>query len=186
MLRTFAKRLAPQGGQMGILSSVRGMADQSTAVAETLNWDDLQGLVHSPEAKGDVNRLHGMVITQDRMAEEAAKKQVTIDWAAWKSKLNPEMVSKYEATYAEIAKDSLEPTSDFDQASWNSSFDAVIAKAKQLEKDSEARIKVLEKELTEIHAEMKRVETVTVDEELAENPEMAKEIDEEISQQNYY
>lgn len=28
--------------------------------------------------------------------------------------------------------------------------------------------------------------SVTVDEELAANPEMAKEIDEEIAQQNYY
>lgn len=57
-------------------------------------------------------------------------------------------------SFSEIAKDELRPETSFDADGWLKTFDSVVDKAKKLEAASEERIKVLEKELVEIQAEM--------------------------------
>lgn len=68
----------------------------------------------------------------------------------------------------EIAKDELRPETSFDADGWFKTFESVVDKAKQLEAASVERIKVLEKELVDIQAEMvwENATTYTLFEEL--------------------
>lgn len=57
-------------------------------------------------------------------------------------------------------------------------FDAIIKQAENISAASLDRVKAIEKELQEVEKEKEKLLTVTVDEELANNPELAKQIDE--------
>lgn len=64
-------------------------------------------------------------------------------------------------------------------------FTEVIKQAESLAAASAARAKEIEAELQGIEKEKQRIATVTVDEELAADPKMAAEIDEDVQKNSF-
>jgi len=56
-------------------------------------------------------------------------------------------------------------------------FDAIVQQAENISASSSDRVKAIAKELQEVEKEKEKLLTATVDEELANNPELAKQID---------
>ena len=68
---------------------------------------------------------------------------------------------------------------DKDIATVHETFQAIKEEAAAISASSAQRVEAIKKELEELEKEKERLKTVTVDEELANNPKLAQQIDEE-------
>jgi len=152
-----------------------------------MDWATVSAAMYTEEAKRAASGLRNMVIEQHKQIEDFNKKTAEIDWEHWTKELNPTVVSKYQAALKEITSDqTLKPTFDIDLQAFETDFKSIVAEAKKMEEEALARVKVLEEEYKLMTAEKERIATVSVDEELAANPKLAKEIDDEIAAGNLY
>lgn len=130
------------------------------------------------------------------------------DWAKWKQILDIKIVENFEKAYActKKGKNSCDVLAfqvplldkakcsnhvarlfaamkipeyqDKEIANVKQRFDAIIKQAENISAASLDRVKAIAKELQEVEKEKEKLLTATVDEELANNPELAKQIDE--------
>merc|ERR1712046_251895 len=157
---------------MGVAAMIRG-ALRSTRVAR-LDWAALSSKVTSDAGKAELASLRAAYSDIVKAVDSAP----AIDWAKWKATIKtPGVVDGFEAAYGKLSTPAM---ADTYSAEVDSKFAAAIEKAEGFAASSEARIKELEAELNALN-NRKNWSEVTVEEELANNPEIAAEIEHEIA-----
>merc|ERR1711998_85867 len=160
---------------MGTGTMMRG-AFRASRVAR-LDWAALSGKVTSDAGKAELNALRAVYSDLLKQVDSAPATTPTIDWAKWKATIKtPGVVDEFQAAYSKLNVPEMEDTFT---AGVEDKFASAISNANELAAASEARIKELEAQLAELNNRRDWSE-VTVEEELANNPELAAEIEKEI------
>jgi len=142
-----------------------------------MDWVALSGKVTSDAGKAELNSLRAAYADVVKTVDAAPSTTPTVDWAKWSATIKtPGIVDEFKAAYEKLSVPQLEDTFTADV---NSTFESAIAAAEVHAAASTTRIVELEAMLVEVENRKDWTE-VTVDEELAKNPEIAAEIEEEI------
>merc|ERR1711988_1677211 len=163
---------------MGIdrLAMLRG-ALRSTRVAR-LDWGALSSKVTSDAGKAELNALRAQYAEIVKACDSVPDKTPTVNWAKWKATIKtPGVVEGFEQAFSKLSIPKMEDTFS---AEVDAKFAGAIAQAEERAAASEVRIKELEDQLAELN-NRKDWSEVTVEEELANNPEIAAEIEDEIA-----
>jgi hypothetical protein len=137
----------------------------------------LSSKVTSDAGKAELNALRAAYSDIVKSVDSAPSSTPSIDWAKWKATIKtPGVVEAFESSYSKLSIPAMEDTFT---AEVESKFADALTKAEGLAASSEARIKELEAELAKLNNRRDWSE-VTVEEELANNPEIAAEIEDEI------
>merc|ERR1711998_73587 len=129
-----------------------------------------------------VARLRAAYADIQKSIDKAPSSTPTVDFAKWKAQIKtPGVVEDFEAAYGKLSVPAMEDTFS---AEVDATFATAISKATELGNASEARIKELEAQLEELNNRRDWSE-VTVEEELANNPEIAAEIEKEIEENKW-
>merc|ERR1711907_893424 len=151
---------------------IRG-ALRSTRVAR-LDWAALSSKVTSDSGKAELNALRAAYSDIVKTVDSAPASAPAIDWAKWKATIKtPGIVDSFQAAYGKLNVPEMEDTYT---AAVESKFADAISKAEELASASENRIKELEAQLASLN-NRKDWSEVTVEEELANNPAIAAEIE---------
>ena len=127
--------------------------------------------------------MRGEIAEINKSLDAVPDGPASVDWAHWKSRIQtPGAVDQFEAAFNSLQVPTLQDTST---AELTSKFNTAIAAAEGTAAASEVRIKELEAELEALTAAKADLYNKTVGAELAENPELAAEIDAEIAD-NYW
>eukprot|EP00164_Ancoracysta_twista_P001187 GFYU01001560.1.p1 GENE.GFYU01001560.1~~GFYU01001560.1.p1 ORF type:complete len:183 (+),score=60.15 GFYU01001560.1:34-549(+) len=147
------------------------------------NWATVSDTLSSQEARSELTRL--------RKAAEGIDKQVaagevgTIDWAFYKRAVRtPGVVETMEKAYKETMANSPKYQNTV-TAQFDGKFNSLIDSAKAAAESSKTRVAELERELAEVEMRAANIAETTVEAELEANPEIAKEIDEEIKNHDW-
>merc|ERR1712216_1049298 len=147
-----------------------------TAVAR-LDWAALSQKVTSDAGKAELNALRA-TYSEIKAVDSAPAAPPAIDWAKWESTIKtPGIVVDFKAAYSKLSVPAMEDTFT---AGVEEKFGEAIKSAEVAAAASEARIKELEAELADLNNRRDWSE-VTVEEELANNPAIAAEIEDEIA-----
>jgi len=150
---------------------------RATRVAR-LDWAALSGKVTSDAGKAELNALRAVYADIAKAVDQAPATAPQIDWAKWSATIKtPGVVDEFKAAYEKLSVPEMEDTFS---AEMDSKFATAIAAAGAHAEASTARMAELEAQLAEL-AERREWSEVTVEEELANNPEIAAEIEEEIA-----
>merc|ERR1712196_526615 len=118
-----------------------------------------------------------------KAADAAPEKPHSIDWAKWEKQIKtPGVVAEFKEAYSKLSIPAMEDTFT---AGLESKFAAALESAEAAASASEARIKELEGELAKLNNRRDWSE-VTIEEELAANPEIAAEIEAEIKDNKWW
>jgi hypothetical protein len=118
----------------------------------------------------------------ERAVGSETASSVSPDWAKYKKQLDASIVDKFEKAYSSMKVPAYEEKEIQNVAA---RFKAIVEQAEKISTDSKARVAVIEKELAQIQTEKKRLWTTTIDEELANSPELAKQIDQRVSENSF-
>ncbi|KAK9861332.1 hypothetical protein WJX84_000506 [Apatococcus fuscideae] len=183
MLLSRAFRLGSRQGS-SLLQNCQRRGFAEAAVAEQFDWDALSKNVTSDEGKRELSMLRSTFIDfQSRVINVQEAKP--IDWAKYEKDVDPEMLKDFKTSFEALKKDlpefDVQPLLQEAESKYNELFkqaDEVVAASRK-------RISELEQELKETAAAKERLAHATIDEELSADPEIAKEIDEEIRQGDF-
>ncbi|CAI5475757.1 unnamed protein product [Closterium sp. Yama58-4] len=150
---------------------------------KAIDWEKLSRVVVSEEGKREMaalKRAHDEV--SHTLNTKFNEKVVEIDWALYRSKLNPKIVDMFEQSYKSIEipdyVDTLTP--EFEKE-----HQQLVAKAAEEEEASKREAARLKAEIEKIRAQKDALKTMTVDEYLAKNPKLKEKFDEEIRNHNW-
>merc|ERR1711904_758445 len=150
---------------------------RSTRVVR-LDWSALSQKVTSDAGKAELNALRATYSEITKAVDSAPAAPPAIDWAKWESTIKtPGIVADFKAAYSKLSVPAMEDTFT---AGVEEKFGEAIKSAEVAASASEARIKELEAELAGLNNRRDWSE-VTVEEELANNPAIAAEIEDEIA-----
>eukprot|EP00890_Picochlorum_soloecismus_P001549 jgi/Picsp_1/2395/NSC_05856-R1_atp synthase subunit d len=153
-----------------------GRAFAQKAVASEIDWDGISVTVQSDEGKRELASLRNTLVELERTVVASTGQEGSVpDWAKWKQILDIKIVENFEKAYASMK---IPEYQDKEIANVKQRFDAIIKQAENISAASLDRVKAIAKELQEVEKEKEKLLTATVDEELANNPELAKQIDE--------
>ncbi|KAK9820870.1 hypothetical protein WJX81_007849 [Elliptochloris bilobata] len=107
-----------------------------------------------------------------------------IDWEYWRTKVEPQLVDKFQNALRRLKLPRYVPTYEVVDAT----FEPVLQKAKELEEYAANRVVELEAELAKVNYELERLGSckdpsrprMTMEEELELNPDIAAVVDQEI------
>lgn len=164
------------------LLQARSYAEAQAPAAAHLDWEELTSLVTSDEGKRELGALRGAFADITSRLNALTKPVEPINWEAYKGQLDPVLVSEFEKAVKSLKFPKLElPEADEAQKQ----FDALAVEAEEFVKATEQRVKEIEAELQAIETEKAKIESISIDEELAADPALAKEIDKEIAEGNF-
>lgn len=160
----------------------RGFAE--AAVVEQFDWDALGKNVTSDEGKRELSILRSTFFDyQSRVINVPEVKP--IEWAKYEKDIDPEMLADFKKSFEALKKD----VPEFDVKPLlqeaESKYSELFKQADEVVAASKKRISELEQELQETAAAKERLAHATIDEELSADPQLAKEIDEEIRQGDF-
>ena len=138
-----------------------------------IDWDRISSVVQTDEGKRELANLRNTMVELERAAG-SVDKGATPDWAKWKQQLDPKIVDGFQKVYASMKVPAYE---DKELENVKQRFKVIVQQAEALSASSVKRAEEIKKELKELEKEQERLMTTTVDEELANNPELGKEID---------
>merc|ERR1712070_1331360 len=165
-------------GLQFIMMAMRRGFIRATAVAR-LDWTALQSKVTSDAGKAELAALRGVYSELAKASNDAPSSTPVIDWAKWSKAIKtPGVVDEFKSAYGKL---SVPAMADTFSADVGAKFAAAIEGAASA---SEVRIKELEEQLAALD-NRPNWSDVTIEEELAKSPEIAAEIEEEISQQKW-
>ncbi|KAL4859752.1 Cytochrome P450 710A2 [Chlorella vulgaris] len=180
MLRGLAVRAARRGSALAAQQQ-RGFAEAAVAT-QTSVWDELSDLVSSDEGKRELATLRSTYADIAHKLTSMAKDQPEINWQEWQKEIDPKLVQQFKQTYETMKLPTYEGN-DIDEAA--TQFAELQKEAEQLVAFSKNRIVEIEAEIVNIQKEKKRIATTTIDDELAADPEMAKEVDAEVRENHF-
>jgi hypothetical protein len=138
--------------------------------------------VTSDAGKAELAMLRATYADIQKSVDKAPSSTPTVDFAKWKTQIKtPGVVDDFQAAYNKLSVPAMEDTFSADV---DATFATAISKATELGDASEARIKELEAQLEELN-NRRDCSEVTVEEELANNPEIAAEIEKEIEENKW-
>eukprot|EP00887_Chlorella_sp_A99_P004728 scaffold4.g4728.t1 len=180
----------------------RGFAEK--AVAAEFDWDAFGSMIHSDEGKRELQTLRSTYLDIKQRLANLAKAPAPINWTTWKQELDPKLVDQFKGAYESMKLPTYQGT-EAEEA--KAKFAALISEAEALVKHSEQRSKEIAAEIKSIQAgpaegagaahallrarrvasvrpppqdEKARIASATIDGELAADPKLASEVDEEI------
>lgn len=106
------------------------------------------------------------------------------DFAAAAANVDPAVLSVLKNAYSGLKLPTLDPAASVKAV--EEKFGPIIAAAKELDAASASRLAALQKEAAALNADISKLRSSTIDEELAADPKTAKEIDAEISAGSFY
>ncbi|EFN57368.1 hypothetical protein CHLNCDRAFT_56064 [Chlorella variabilis] len=180
MLRALAVRAARRGGALAAQQQ-RCFAEGAVAPQTTV-WDELSDLVTSDDGKRELATLRSSYVDIAQKLTGMAKTQPAIKWADWSKEIDPKLVQQFKQAYETMKLPKYEGT-ELQEAT--AQFAALQKEAEALVTSSQIRIAEIQTEIANIQKEKERIATTTIDDELAADPELAKEVDEEV-QKNYF
>lgn len=180
MLRSLAVRAARRGSALAVQQQ-RCFAEGAVATQTTV-WDELGGLVSSDEGKRELAALRSTYVDIAGKLASLAKPQDPINWAEWSKDIDPKLVQQFKQTFESMKLPKYEGN---EVAEATAQFAALQKEAEALVAASQSRIAEIQGEISNIQKEKERIATTTIDDELAADPELAKELDEEV-QKNYF
>ncbi|KAK9788838.1 hypothetical protein WJX73_009644 [Symbiochloris irregularis] len=153
-------------------------ANAPDAIADESNWDELSELVQSEEGRRTVATLRSRIMD---FASTASKSEEVKDpdWAKYQD-IDPKILGELRKAYEGLKFPDFDPSQDLKAV--QQEFAPILKQAGELEEYSQKRMKELEQDIKNVQAEKERIATTTIDEELAADPELAKRIDQEISE----
>lgn len=166
--------------QAVVLQQQRSFAEK--AVVADFDWDAVAELVHSDEGKREITTLRSTYTDIKTRLETLAKDPEAINWGRWRKDIDPALVDGFKNAFDSMKLPEYEGTEVADAAA---QFSSLIKEAEALVAHSEQRSKEIETELQNISRDKERISTTTVDEELANDPALAEEVDKE-TQDKYF
>lgn len=106
------------------------------------------------------------------------------DFAAAAASVDPAVLSVLKNAYSGLKLPTLDPAASVKAV--EEKFAPIVAAAKELDAASASRLQALQKEAAALDADIAKLRSATIDEELAADPKTAKEIDAEISAGSFY
>ena len=106
------------------------------------------------------------------------------DFAAAAANVDPAVLSVLKNAYSGLKLPTLDPAASVKAV--EEKFAPIVAAAKELDAASATRLAALQKEAAALNADISKLRSSTIDEELAADPKTAKEIDAEISAGSFY
>ena len=169
-LRSFAAEAAPPA---------------STSGGDALDWDALAQLVTSDEGRRELASLRSALAEgAEKLAAKAAAGGKAPDFAAAAASVDPAVLSVLKSAYSGLKLPALDPAASVKAVEVK--FGPIIAAARELDAASASRLAALQKEAAALAADISKLRSSTIDEELAADPKTAKEIDAEISAGSFY
>ncbi|PSC76047.1 ATP synthase subunit mitochondrial [Micractinium conductrix] len=181
MFRSLALAARRQGAVAAVQQS-RCYAAEAAVAAKADVWEELGDLVTSDEGKRELASLRTTYADVAGKLKGMAKPQPAINWEQWGKDMDPKLVLQFKSAYESMKLPKYDGK-DVEEA--QAKFTALMSEAEALVGASQSRIAEIKGELAAIQKEKERLDTTTIDEELAANPELAKEIDEEL-QKNHF
>eukprot|EP00899_Mesostigma_viride_P012178 jgi/Mesvir1/20961/Mv08030-RA.1 len=186
--------MAMTRGSMALFRGIRTFAGtrhmSTAAAAPSINWDAISAVLQSDESKQKLTQFRSLFMKEQRDAEIImASNPPAINWDAYRQELGSALVDNFKAAYEAEVKDSptLADSPNYKKlhATTMAKFAELAEKAKQVVVDNEKRIAELQARVTQLNQEMKNLQTITIDEILAKDPELKKRIDDEILADNW-
>ncbi|DBA75528.1 TPA: hypothetical protein ACH3X2_009091 [Trebouxia sp. C0005] len=165
------------------------------AVAPKFDWDSLEGSVASEEGKRELASLRSTWIDVQQKFDSMSQSSDEIDWKSYEKEVDPQVLKLFKDSFASLdfpMYDASKLAEETDAKlsglikqvqAWYKTVSAM--QAEELKAYSQKRMKELEKEIQDCEAAKEKVASATIDEELARDPETAKQIDQEISEGNF-
>jgi len=154
-------------------SQHRRFAEKAVAT-DSVDWDAISKIVQSDQGKRELASLRNTMLELERAVGAATQSGLAEpDWAKYKKQLDADIVGAFEKAYKSMKIPEYE---DKEIQNVAARFQAIVDQAEKISTESKAR--VIKKELEQIDIEKRRLLTTTIDEELANDPELAKKIDE--------
>lgn len=149
--------------------------------SEAINWESISSTL-TDQGKRELASLRNSMIELERAVGSDATSSAAPDWAKYKKQLDASILDKFEKAFNSTKVPAYE---DKEVQNVAARFKAIVEQAQKISTDSKARVAVIEKELAQIQSEKKRLWTTTIDEELANSPDLAKQIDQRVSENSF-
>ncbi|KAI8107917.1 hypothetical protein M9435_002944 [Picochlorum sp. BPE23] len=152
----------------------RWFAEKAVATG-SVDWDAISNIVQSDNGKRELASLKNTMMELERAVGSVSQTMAEPDWATYKSQLDASIVDKFEKAYKSMKIPEYE---DKEIKNVAERFKAIVDQAEKISAESKKRVEAIMIELEQIDTQKKQLKTATIDEELAKDPELAKEIDE--------
>ncbi len=149
--------------------------------SEAINWESISSTL-TDQGKRELASLRSSMLELERAVGSDTSSTAAPDWEKYKKQLDASIVDKFQKAYSSTKVPAYE---DKEVQNVAARFKAIVEQAQKISTDSKARVAVIEKELAQIQSEKKRLWTTTIDEELANSPELAKQIDQRVSENSF-
>ncbi len=182
--RPFSPLYVPSTSLRRVLSETMQMTGQLraySAAIEAINWESISSTL-TDQGKRELASLRNSMLELERAVSSDAASSAAPDWTKYKKQLDASIVDKFEKAYSSTKVPVYE---DKEVQNVAARFKAIVEQAQKISTDSKARVAVIEKELAQIQSEKKRLWTTTIDEELANSPDLAKQIDQRVSENSF-
>eukprot|EP00238_Polyblepharides_amylifera_P006287 CAMPEP_0196579054 /NCGR_PEP_ID=MMETSP1081-20130531/16884_1 /TAXON_ID=36882 /ORGANISM="Pyramimonas amylifera, Strain CCMP720" /LENGTH=180 /DNA_ID=CAMNT_0041898497 /DNA_START=104 /DNA_END=643 /DNA_ORIENTATION=+ len=151
--------------------AARGMSS-AVVSGDKIDWDAVTSSIDSAAGKRELSNLRTIYL--DIMSNMKPKGSVVIDWEDHKKASGqPELVAKYEEAFKKLQVPKYQGD---DAAKVSAHFAELEKEATIASAASEKRIIELEAELAQAQNAMSKLETITIDEILEEDPKLKEEV----------
>ncbi|KAJ7570674.1 hypothetical protein O6H91_01G130900 [Diphasiastrum complanatum] len=152
-------------------------------VARSIDWEFLGKVVVSDEGRKELSILRRTFEDVNNILETKFNvNPPTIKWDFYKEKLGPSIVNIFQKSYESVQIPEYEDTYT---PEYKKKYEEWLVKATQMEEESKREVERLKKDLAELRQKKEALRTLTVDEYLADHPDMKQKIDEEIKNHNW-
>ncbi|KAL3145748.1 hypothetical protein ABBQ38_015128 [Trebouxia sp. C0009 RCD-2024] len=178
-----------RGSARGLLSKVKlhSWGQQrcfaEAAVAPKFDWDSLESSIASEAGKRDLASLRSVWIDVQQKFDSMSQSSAEIDWKSYEKEVDPEVLKMFKDSFSSLDFPMYDASALAKDA--ETKLDGIIKQAEELTAQSQKRMQELEKEIQECERAMEAVAHATIDDELAADPALAKQIDQEISEGNF-
>merc|ERR1711934_235348 len=166
-----------------MLSAFRGTVALRRCAPVAIDWGAIAAKVTTDSGKAELGMLRAEITEINKALDSVPDGVASVDFGYWKQKIQtPGAVEQFESAFNALQTPTLQDTFT---SELSSRFESAIAAAEVQAAASEARIEELKAELESLAVAKAELYNKTVDESLAENPELEAEIEAEIAD-NYW
>ena len=186
-----------------LFRSARSRNDWTAETLPESTWRDLYDLLKFGPTSANLSPARFVFVTTDEGKRELASLRSALaegaeklaakaggagakapDFAAAAASVDPAVLSVLKNAYSGLKLPALDPAASVKAV--EEKFGPIVAAAKELDAASATRLAALQKEAAALEADISKLRSSTIDEELAADPKTAKEIDAEISAGSFY
>lgn len=147
------------------------------------DWEAFQAIVTSDEGKRELATLRSQFAEIKGKLTTPPTGPQEVNWDQFKD-VEPLVLDGFKKAMAGLKIPKLDVAEHVKKV--DSEFEPLLKSASELEAFSQKRAKEIKEEIKHIDAEIEKLNTQTVNEELSSDPELLKQVDEEISKGSYY